>query len=99
MGGSHHFISPNKLYDYIQARIPVIGSDMPEQRAVIESFDVGRILLHKDRDPEFLAQMIQEVTGDPELYAQLIANCDKAAQVLNWEKEKEHLIAIYDQVK
>ncbi|MEL6134651.1 MAG: glycosyltransferase [Bacteroidota bacterium] len=95
MGKSHHFISPNKLYDYIQARIPVIGSDMPEQRKVIEAFGVGNILLHKDRDPQFLAQMVLDLHHDPEKYAQLVTNCDKAAQVLNWEAETEKLLTIY----
>ncbi|MEO0638587.1 MAG: glycosyltransferase family 4 protein [Bacteroidota bacterium] len=96
MGKSHHFISPNKLYDYIQARVPVIGSDMPEQRKIIESFDTGKILLHKDRDPQLLADMILSLTQDPQQYQELVDNCDRAAQILNWEAEKEKLLKIYE---
>ncbi|MCB4236119.1 hypothetical protein LDL59_16630 [Kaistella anthropi] len=40
-GLSYYFSMPNKVSDYIQARIPVVVSDFPEMRKVVDHFHAG----------------------------------------------------------
>ncbi|MEM9985083.1 MAG: glycosyltransferase, partial [Bacteroidota bacterium] len=40
LGGNYHYASPNKVFDYIQAHVPVLVSDLPEMRATIEEYKV-----------------------------------------------------------
>ncbi len=38
---NHRFALPNKLFEYLMAGVPVLGSDLPEISAVINSYNVG----------------------------------------------------------
>lgn len=95
LGGNYHYASPNKLYDYIQAQVPVIVSDLPEMRQIVETHKVGTVLLPKDRKPAQLAAIIREMMEDGDFYEFWKANCVKAAATLNWEKEKQTLLELY----
>ncbi len=91
LGGNYHFASPNKLYDYIQAQIPCIASDLPEMRALVENFRTGEILLFSERSPENLAQKVRNICENAAKYATFQANCAQAAEILCWENEREKL--------
>ncbi len=95
LGANYHFASPNKVYDYIQAGVPVLVSDLPEMRRTVETFEVGEILTKEERNPLLLAQRVKKMLLDEKQYDLFQKNCLKAAEDLNWEKEKEKLIALY----
>ena len=38
---NHRFALPNKLFEYLMAGLPVLGSDLPEISAVINTYQVG----------------------------------------------------------
>ncbi|MEM6264233.1 MAG: glycosyltransferase [Bacteroidota bacterium] len=95
LGGNYHFVSPNKLYDYIQAHVPVLVSDLPEMRAVVEQHQVGEILPKDERTPDQLAERIKLFLADKQLYEGYVTACEQAAGELCWEKERETLLAFY----
>ncbi len=95
LGGNYHYASPNKLYDYIQAHIPCIASDLPEMRSLVTTFDTGEILPFAERSAENLAKKVRTICENVEKYAHFQANCAKAASVLCWENEREKLKAFY----
>jgi len=95
LGANYHYASPNKVYDYLQARLPVLVSDLPEMRAVVEQHGVGGILPLDQRSPEALAERIRQIVDDPSAYARYSEAADQAARILNWEAEREALLAIY----
>lgn len=84
---------PNKLFDYIQAGIPVIASDLPEIRKIVDHYEIGLIL--KERAPKELANLIQFLFNDNAEYQRLCRNTQKAAQILNWENEQQKLEFLY----
>jgi glycosyltransferase involved in cell wall biosynthesis len=84
---------PNKLLDYIQCRVPVIVSDLPELRNVVEKYQIGIIL--KEHSAQKLADAINDLIYNEDKLQQYIKNSEKAAEELCWEKEKEVLLELY----
>jgi len=85
---------PNKIFEYIAAGIPVVASDFPQLRAVIDRYDVGKTF-DPDR-PGALVGAIRDVLGDPDRLAELRANATAAAAELNWEIESRRLLELVD---
>jgi glycosyltransferase involved in cell wall biosynthesis len=85
---------PNKVFEYIAAGIPVVASDFPQLRAVIDRYDVGTTY-DPDR-PGALVGAIRAVLGDPARLAQMRANATAAAAELNWEVESRRLLELVE---
>jgi glycosyltransferase involved in cell wall biosynthesis len=83
---------PNKLFDYLHAGVPVIASDLPEIRRIVEGYQVGMLL--RDITPHGIAAAITSALASPDL-KKWKANAKEAARELNWQKESEVLRQIY----
>jgi glycosyltransferase involved in cell wall biosynthesis len=86
LGLNYRYALPNKLFDYIQARIPVVVSDLPEMSAVVKGYDIG--LITPSHDPEILAEVFNNALTDQLLRKKWALNLEKAAAELIWEKEE-----------
>lgn len=91
-GESYLYSLPNKVLDCIQARVPLILSNLPEMKNIKNQFDVGEII--KDHQPENIAAAIQLILNkgrqnyQPEL--------EKAANALCWENEEVKLLRVFE---
>lgn len=83
---------PNKLFDYIHAGVPVLVSNLPELKAIVDSYQVG--ITVDEVTPEKLAVAIKEALNHPEYYSWK-SNCLVAREKLNWQIESEVLKQIY----
>lgn len=85
---------PIKLFEYMAAGIPVIASDFPVWRAIIDAAGCG--LLVDPQDPQAIAAAIRELLNNDEK-AQQMGTAGQAAvkQHYSWEAEAEKLIALY----
>lgn len=92
-GLNYRYATPNKLFDYFQAGLPVIISDLPAMRAIVETFASGVVLT--ERTPEALAQTISALIADATHYARCRGGALRAAETLHWENEKERLRPLY----
>lgn len=92
-GLNYHFALPNKLFDYIHAGIPVLVSDLPEMRKIVEKYKVGEIV--ESRTPKTLADQIRRILENKDACIQWEENADLAARELCWQKEEKKLIEIY----
>jgi glycosyltransferase involved in cell wall biosynthesis len=90
MGLNYYYALPNKLFDYIQARIPVIVSPFPEMERIVTAFGIGKIL--PDRNAKVLSEMIFDLSRNKENY---LAPLEKAANELCWENEVKVLEIVY----
>lgn len=97
LGLNYKYALPNKLFDYIQAEIPVLVSNLPEMKKVVNDYQIGAIL--ESHQPEMMAKQINELLNDSEKIAVWKTNLKKAAEELCWEKEKEVLKAIYSKLR
>ncbi|MFZ4412833.1 MAG: glycosyltransferase family 4 protein [Bacteroidales bacterium] len=84
---------PNKLFDYIQAGIPVLSSDLFEIRKIIEKYAIGEII--KNHHAEDIAKHINQLLSNEEVLAGYRKNTLKANQELSWENEEKELINVY----
>jgi len=75
--------SPNKLFEYIHAGIPVICSDTPENRKVVNAFDIG--VLTKNTENDLLNNLLQFSSFSQIKDRKL--NLEAAANHYTWENQ------------
>lgn len=93
---NYQYSLPNKLFDYIQAGIPVLASGLPEVSRIIDTYSVGYTVTKVE--PQQLAQAIQAVFENEVRYKEMQANCKTAARELHWDNEKKILTALLNRV-
>jgi glycosyltransferase involved in cell wall biosynthesis len=95
--GLNQYLSlSNKFFDYIHAGIPQVTMNYPEYKKINDQFKIAELI--DDLDPETLATAINSLFTNEELYLQLKQNCLTAKQELNWQKEKDKLLAFYKEL-
>ncbi|MBL4605259.1 MAG: glycosyltransferase [Flavobacteriaceae bacterium] len=88
LGLNYRYALPNKVFDYIHANVPVIVSNLPEMKAIIENYNVGEVLIK--RTPEELASLIKKVSEKT-----YTSQLNLAKTELNWDVEKKQLIQVF----
>lgn len=94
LGKNYRYALPNKLFDYIQARVPVLVSGLPEMKKVVDTYKVGEVLI--SRHPEKVAKQILYLLDDSDKLSEIDAYLEKASDALCWENEKHKLLTIFD---
>lgn len=90
LGKNYRFALPNKLFDYIQANIPVLVSDLPEMKNVVKQYNIGEVIA--ERNPKQIAKQILKIVEDADKYTQYLKI---ASEELCWENEKGKLLNIF----
>ncbi len=81
---SYQHCMPNKLFEYLMAGLPVIVSDLPEMRRVVEEMDLG--IVCDQLVPEALSKACSELLARDR--AQLVTNVRRASERFNWDVQK-----------
>jgi len=88
---------PTKMFEYFAAGLPVIASDFPLWREIIERYDCG--LLVDETDPGNIAQAVRRYASESSLLERHGANAAKASlSDLNWANEEVQLLLAYSRV-
>jgi len=90
---NYRFSLPNKVFDYIHAGIPLLVTNLIEVKNVVEGYSVGEVC--EDLSPDQLAEDIERILFDEELYQKYQSNTQKASKELNWKNESKKLCEIY----
>jgi glycosyltransferase involved in cell wall biosynthesis len=90
---NYHFSLPNKLFDYIHARIPILASNLPEIARIINDYNIGRI--SDSHDPKKLALLMEEMLHNETERYKWKEGLIRAARELTWENEEKVLHKIY----
>lgn len=93
---SYYYSLPNKMFEYIQSEIPVICSNYPDMKNIVDKYGVG-----KSVDPDNnlkIAESIEEILENNDTYDKYKENCKCVKEELNWEVESKKLIELYNKV-
>jgi len=90
---NYRYSLPNKIFDYIQAGIPVVASPLPEIAHIVNTYQVGCTII--DHNPVNMANTINEVLADQQLIDKWKNNCSFASLNLNWEIEEKVIVDLY----
>lgn len=96
MGLNYRYALPNKLFSYIMAQVPVLVSNLPEMRSIVDEHKVG--IVAESRVAEQLAQQIKLFISNIKLQNEIADNLEKAAQALCWENERAKLEEVVAEV-
>ena len=94
LGWNYHYALPNKLFDYIQARVPVFVSNLPEMAAVVKQYGIG--VINSDFTPRGIANMFNEMINNDEKRKVWLDNLEYASGELIWEKEEKIIQQIFN---
>ena len=88
---NHYYCSPNKMFEYLMAEIPVIVSNLYEMKRLVEENKVG--IVAKENTPQGLKEAIKKAV---ELDRQeLKNNIQKIKTIYNWEEQEKVLLGVY----
>jgi len=93
---NHFSTDSNKLFEYVHAGLPVIASDLPEIRRVVNEHELG--ILVPTGNSKALAAAIKELVRAPVKRARFSDNAKRAADTLSWESQEHELTMLYRQV-
>jgi glycosyltransferase involved in cell wall biosynthesis len=90
---SYHYCLPNKLFEYLMSFIPVIVSDLPEMRKVVEGNNVG--VVSKINAESLGAKIKSIIEIDKSL---IMDNITRTRKIYNWEEQEILLIKLYKEL-
>lgn len=94
---NHIDAQPNKMFEYMSAGIPVIASNFPLWREIVEGNKCG--LCIDPMDPFAIANAIDYMVKHPEQARQMGENGRKAVlERYNWEQEESKLLKLYEEI-
>lgn len=88
-GLNNIYCAPNKLFEYAQAGLPVVATNQPPLRRLVESYGIGRLIGERDSVEE-VARAIREVAENKSQYVKALTRFLKDHR---WEDEAERVRA------
>jgi glycosyltransferase involved in cell wall biosynthesis len=96
-GGYIGTLSNTKLFETMNAGLPVICSDFKLWKKIVEGNNVGICIRHDDE--QALKDAIMKLVNDSELYKQMCENGKRLArEKYNWASQEKKLFAVYKKV-
>jgi len=86
---NYRFSLPNKVFDYINAGIPILSTKLPELENLITKYQIGFFI--DNHEPKHIAEIINKVLNSQD-YNTYKINTQLAKKENSWEIEKQVLI-------
>ena len=88
---NHYYCSPNKIFEYLMAEIPVIVSNLYEMKRLVQRNSIG--VVAKENSPKGLQKAIEEAILLDQ--REVMKNIQKVKEIYNWEEQEKILVSIY----
>lgn len=86
---SKHWTSPMKMFEYMASKRPIVASDLPSLREVLN--EKNAILIKPD-DNKRLAQAIKSILKKPQAYAKISAQTYQDVQGYTWIERSKRIL-------
>jgi len=91
---SYRYCLPNKFFEFAMAGLPIVVSDLPEMRRMVEEYECG--VVYRSGDPGgFQSILDQALSGD---LVAMGANARRMAEEHCWEMQEKKLLDLYDEI-
>ncbi|TLP75582.1 glycosyltransferase family 4 protein [Nesterenkonia sphaerica] len=94
-GLNHLYCSPNKLWEYPAAGVPILASDMLEMKKTIEKYDIG-VTVNRALVPRDIAMAVNALS-DVDLQ-RMRRHCDTFSAAESWQNYEECLIRLHTEL-
>jgi len=95
--GNHITSEPTKLFEYMSAKLPIVASNIPHWRKVVEDGGFGRVV--DPQSPEQIVAAMQGLLDDPVSAERMGANGFAAVRSrYNWDTAARNLLGLYDRI-
>jgi glycosyltransferase involved in cell wall biosynthesis len=94
---NHLYCSPNKLFEYILAGVPIITDNLPFFNIINEKYDV--IEITDLSSAEKLGKLVSHLFDNSIRLDNMKQNCLNASKELNWDVEGKKLLTMYNKLK
>lgn len=91
---NHRFCSPNKIFEYFMAGIPVLTSNLVEMKQLVEKYKLG--IVAKENSVQGVIGAINESMLID--YNKTVVNIKKINKVFNWEEQENVLLKVYSEL-
>ena len=88
---NYYYSLPNKIFDYLQAGVPILASRLPEIEKIITKYEVGDFI--DSHEPNAIASKINELLFSDKL-VNYKSNVAIVNSQINWHHEKKKLAAV-----
>lgn len=91
---NHRYCSPNKMFEYLMAGIPVLISNLSEMKKLINKNNIGLVAKSNNKSG-FTDALNESLTLD---YQTLVKNVKEARKIYCWENQEKTLKEIYEAI-
>jgi len=92
---NHDYCSPNKMFEYLMADIPVIASNLYEMKRLVQHNNIG-IVAEENTVNGLKEAIIKATMLDKEA---LRKNIQKIKKIYNWEEQEKVLLTLYKELE
>lgn len=93
---SMQYCTPNKLFEYIEAEIPICSNNLPEITRIVSSSGIGRT--YTMETPEQIARALRDCRARCERGEFTLQARQAARQQYSWKLQGQHLLQLYDRL-
>ena len=90
------YCTPNKLFEFISAGLPILANDLPELRRMVEGQKIGQV--GKMTTPRQIAALIDDFFSDEKRFCSWKINLEEVGRAICWENEARKLVKIYEEI-
>lgn len=90
---NHYYCSPNKIFEYLMAGLPVISANLFEMKRLVENNNIG--VVAAENTGSGFAEAVELVQQRD--YQELVNNVHSASKHYCWENQEKVLLELYQQ--
>ncbi len=94
---NNYYCTPNKLFEFIAAGLPILASNLPEISRIVETHHLG--LTGEMSNPMMFGALIDDFFSNQERLAQWKINVLEGRQQFCWNHEEEKLLKIFEDMR